>query len=85
MVVKVLDQDEDANRPNISDILYNDNTPIKTVAIEDQFGGHDLSSAKQCIKRISVLDKTLVDRAMKETARNRKMNNLNNFENMTTG
>lgn len=46
---------------------------------------HDMNHVRQCIKRISFLDKTLVDRAMKETARNRKMNNLNNFENMTTG
>ena len=44
-----------------------------------------MNHVRQCIKRISFLDKTLVDRAMKETARNRKMNNLNNHENMTTG
>ena len=88
MAVKVLDQDEDTkNRPGIAEILKDDNTPIKQDSV-DFFGQpmeHNLSHVKQCIKRISILDKTLVDRAMKETARNRKMNNLNNFENMTTG
>ena len=46
---------------------------------------YNMDTVKGCIQRISLLNNKQQDRAMKETARNRKVNSIGSFENMTIG
>lgn len=46
---------------------------------------HDVNMVKSCIARISKLNDKQTNRAMKETARNRKVNSIGSFDNMTIG
>ena len=46
---------------------------------------YDKSTIKNCIDRISDLNMKQVDREFKETARNRKVNNIGSYKNMTIG
>lgn len=46
---------------------------------------YNIGTIKNCIGRISLLNQKQMDRAFKETARNRKVNSIGSFQNMTIG
>lgn len=46
---------------------------------------YKIDTIKNCIGRISLLNQKQMDRAFKETARNRKVNSIGSFQNMTIG
>lgn len=98
--------EEDANRPALSDLLKEDESPIAIVKENQQVEeeqseksekertdasssmmaiDYNMNTVRNCIQRISMLNNKQQDRAMKETARNRKVNSIGSFENMTIG
>lgn len=58
-----------------SSIASSSNLPIE----------YKIDTIKNCIGRISLLNQKQMDRAFKETARNRKVNSIGSFQNMTIG
>ena len=66
---------------------YNEATNVNKATTSSSFGmaNYDAGLIKSCISRISTINAKQVDREMKETARNRKVNNIGSYKNMTIG
>ena len=80
---------EDEGKKATSDAVepYHENLGNKATTSSSFFGNVNYDSAliKNCISRISDINAKQVEREMKETARNRKVNNIGSYKNMTIG
>eukprot|EP00356_Strombidium_inclinatum_P009545 CAMPEP_0170507714 /NCGR_PEP_ID=MMETSP0208-20121228/59839_1 /TAXON_ID=197538 /ORGANISM="Strombidium inclinatum, Strain S3" /LENGTH=163 /DNA_ID=CAMNT_0010790097 /DNA_START=1342 /DNA_END=1830 /DNA_ORIENTATION=- len=78
----IADEDEKKNHLQVEKTTQRTETGESSSARPLEF---DLRTIKTCINKISNLNQKQVDRAFKQTARNRKMNSIGSFHNMTIG
>ena len=81
--------EDDDEKPAKSEAVepYNEAVANKATTSSSFYGNANYDSAliKNCISRISDINAIQVQREMKETARNRKVNNIGSYKNMTIG